>query len=562
MQKYMKKWILSLFLVALATGCSVNRTMVAEPPRVSQSEDQRLAYRHFLDGELLDLRNQHQEALVEYFQALLYDPESVQIRKAIGRDLMRLGKSESAIKILKEALQRAPEDKELLNYLAEAYFNEGRFLAATETYEKLYRLMPNNASIQNNLLYLYTQLKLNDRLLEFYRRLARDNPEDSRHVINYAMAAVRAGQADSALAALQTLQKSDSANADLLILEGRILELQKDTTAAVNRYMKALTIDPENDQAIERVYEIYRQQEDWDGIISLLKIVVTNQPDNYRAKGLLAETYFLQKQPDQALPLAEELLEVDNFRTGALDLLGRIYYEKKDYQKAADNFRRITEEEPDSRFGWLYLALSLNQLKQYEKSIGALQRALSILPDDPAILGMYGSTLDAAGKSREAIEPLEKARRLDPDDINHISTLAAIFDKLKLYQKSDSLYEVALQQFPNSALLKNNYAYSLAVRGIELERAKRLCEEALEEEPENGAYLDTMGWIYYQLGQYDLALDYVSRALKTRDESAELYEHLGDIYLKLGNREKANESYLKALELDPSRSDLQNKIVR
>jgi Tfp pilus assembly protein PilF len=122
------------------------------------------------------------------------------------------------------------------------------------------------------------------------------------------------------------------------------------------------------------------------------------------------------------------------------------------------------------------------------------------------------------------------------------------------------MYTKALRLAPDDATLLNNYSYSLSERNIRLDEALAMVKRALEKEPKNGAFLDTIGWIYYQMGKYDSALQYILQAIETRDSSAEVFEHLGDVYQKLGQMENAQKCWQKAYELDGSRKSLQQKL--
>jgi len=108
----------------------------------------------------------------------------------------------------------------------------------------------------------------------------------------------------------------------------------------------------------------------------------------------------------------------------------------------------------------------------------------------------------------------------------------------------------------------NNYGYSLSVRGVRLEEAMAMSKKALEKDPENGAYLDTMGWIYFKMGDYEKAREYIEKACQFQKNSAEIYEHLGDIYEKLMMKEEAIQMWEKALELDRGNLQLLKKLGR
>ena len=88
-----------------------------------------------------------------------------------------------------------------------------------------------------------------------------------------------------------------------------------------------------------------------------------------------------------------------------------------------------------------------------------------------------------------------------------------------------------------------------AERGENLEEARELVQQAVALEPNNGAYVDSLGWAHYQLGDLDEAKRYLERAAELIPDDAVIFEHLGDVYLELGDASKAREVYEKALEL-------------
>ncbi len=135
-------------------------------------------------------------------------------------------------------------------------------------------------------------------------------------------------------------------------------------------------------------------------------------------------------------------------------------------------------------------------------------------------------------------------------------------DGLQRFTQSDSLYEEGLRLNPKSALLLNNYGYSLSERGLQLERALEMSKQAITAEPENSAYLDTYGWILFKLNNYKDAAIYIEKSTMTGQASSVVYEHLGDVYEKLGQNEKALESWKKAFELDSKNKSAQGKIFR
>jgi Tfp pilus assembly protein PilF len=157
---------------------------------------------------------------------------------------------------------------------------------------------------------------------------------------------------------------------------------------------------------------------------------------------------------------------------------------------------------------------------------------------------------------------LEKARLINPKDVEAIGQLALVYEGLKKLDESDSLYEEALRLDPQNHLILNNYGYSLADRGIQLERALSMATKAIEAQPENTSYLDTIGWVYFRLGRYRDAETYIKKAISKGEASAVVYEHLGDVYFRLNEPDRALEQWNAALKLDASNMELKGKITR
>ncbi|MGB6123229.1 MAG: tetratricopeptide repeat protein, partial [Bacteroidota bacterium] len=123
-------------------------------------------------------------------------------------------------------------------------------------------------------------------------------------------------------------------------------------------------------------------------------------------------------------------------------------------------------------------------------------------------------------------------------------------------------YDLAIGIEPENDLVLNNYGYSLAERGVRLDKALEMAKKAIKAQPENPSYLDTIGWIYFQLGRYREAERFVREAIEKGEDNAVVYEHLGDIYFKLNQQERALEHWNMALELDEGNTALREKIAR
>jgi Flp pilus assembly protein TadD len=124
------------------------------------------------------------------------------------------------------------------------------------------------------------------------------------------------------------------------------------------------------------------------------------------------------------------------------------------------------------------------------------------------------------------------------------------------------MYEKALKINPDDPFILNNYAYNLSVRGIKLSKALQMAKRAIQKDPKNANFLDTIGWIYYKLGDYEFAKDYIARSLEVNANSAVVNDHLGDVYNAMKDIANALKYWQKAYELSPNSQNIKEKIEK
>ena len=138
----------------------------------------------------------------------------------------------------------------------------------------------------------------------------------------------------------------------------------------------------------------------------------------------------------------------------------------------------------------------------------------------------------------------------------------AAAEQAGLYNKAADLLRKSIALDPeNSAAACNYLGYMWADHNMNLEEAETMIRRALQSEPSNASYLDSLGWVEFRKGQFDRALDDLLRAAKTAErEDPVVFEHIGDTYLKLNRTREALEAWQKALSLDPKNKNLADKI--
>ena len=130
------------------------------------------------------------------------------------------------------------------------------------------------------------------------------------------------------------------------------------------------------------------------------------------------------------------------------------------------------------------------------------------------------------------------------------------------FEKAEKALLTLLELSPDDPLALNNLAYMYLENNVNISKAMEMVQQALDAKPENGAYLDTLGWAYYMKGNYKQARKNIEKALKwaDREDKGIIYEHYGDILIKLGKEKEAIEAYRNAIEFGEEEEKIKSKI--
>jgi len=270
--------------------------------------------------------------------------------------------------------------------------------------------------------------------------------------------------------------------------------------------------------------------------------------------------YLATGETERAVRWLKELISGDSTDATLFFALGTSYLQMGDTTSGESLIRQANELEPSVARYWIARAYLLLNRDDYENTLVLLDSALTRVEPAPTLFNLQGTALHRLHRQLEAVEALEKSLTLDSSSFATMGTLALIYDEMDSLNQAVEWYERAIMLSDSAPLYLNNLAYTYAVRGLNLDHARLLAEKALHADPENGAYLDTMGWIEYGLGRYRSALKWLHRARRTSENSPSTMEHIGDVYWKLGSPNKARRYYREALQMDPGNEAIQQKL--
>lgn len=224
------------------------------------------------------------------------------------------------------------------------------------------------------------------------------------------------------------------------------------------------------------------------------------------------------------------------------------------FQKGLDE-KALPEDNPSFFY---YLAGALELAGQTDKALATSRKAAEIDPQSARFLGRVGWVLYHAKRYPEAANAY--AELIDKFDANHdsddvrqivrearlvLSNMCVIDDKSGDAQE---WLEQVLDEFPDDVSALNDLGYLWAEENRNLRRAHEMIQKAVAEEPENGAYRDSLGWVLYRLGRHDEAVAELQKAASDKQPDAVILDHLGDALLKVKQPKKAEDAWRRAAE--------------
>jgi tetratricopeptide (TPR) repeat protein len=563
------KLVILLWTAMILAGCAGSGSSVEKRDRELSEEEKTQARQYFVEGSLLEMQGEYEKAIDEYRKALALD-ENAAIFYALSKSYLELGQLAKAAETGREAVRRDGEKLSYRENLASVYIRAREIDKAIEQYEKMVELDPNNSQSFYTLARLY-QFERPLKSLELYNTMLGRFGEQLEILAQIVDLNNSLGRHDEAAEAIERMLDLDPGNESLMLTLGSTYLQAEKFEQAKEIFLELFEIHPDDVDVLTSLVDVYARLDDFETASGYLVQVINNEVLSLDLKIQLGQIFiqYIERYSEDyaetmklAGPIFDAIIELYPDEPQPFFFRGIVALFSGDYQNAITHLIRVTDLDPENHDAWLYAGESYFQSERYHEAIELLHRGLGIHNDDFDLLFLIGLSYNRIDDLVRAGEFLDKAVTLKPDNLNALSMLALTYDSMDEYTQSDSLYEIALTLDSDYHLVLNNYSYSLAERNKDLDRALEMSKRAVEQQPENGAYLDTLGWIYFKMGEIELAKQYVRKAIDVGSESAVVHDHMGDIYYHLNEYELAMKYWKKALELDDSKEEIKHKIER
>ncbi len=479
-------------------------------------------------------------SLDAYKRALALDPGYTDLAVKVAYELAKKNDVPGGIQVLKDAAKAAPKDPRPLVYLSQLYakhLKKPDF--AFKFAEQAITVDPQQFSGYLALFELHVAAGQMKKAEEVVDRAEKAKSQDAKFWAQLGDLATRLylhedGSSEPAhIERMNALfhRAADLGRDDAAIQAkvGDYFVLSRQVKEAIPYYLAALSKDgsgedPALSNLREKLARAFLVTEDKDRAIEMLEAVIAEHPTRFETYELLGELYQQKGDNEKALMNFEQTLLLDGSSAENYLRLTKLYLDLERVDKAVDTMRQARAKFPDVPKIGMTLAIALRIAKRHTEAMTAFaevkadaeQNHAEVL--DASFYREYGAAAEQAGLIGRAAELLKESIRLDP---------------------------------ANAAEARNYLGYMWVDHDMNLDEAGELITKALESDPDNGAYLDSLGWYYFKKGEYERALKEITRAMENlKKEDSVICDHLGDCYQALGKAPEAMTYWQKSLALE------------
>ncbi len=236
-------------------------------------------------------------------------------------------------------------------------------------------------------------------------------------------------------------------------------------------------------------------------------------------------------------------------------LIGDIMAQQDNLDAAVEAYSSVARESPYHFTAQLRIARALHGLERPEEAYALLDRLAEAYPDRIEALVQLGDLLRRDEQYARAEKAYSRAvERLGQPQKRHWTIFYArgiTYERTKRWSQAEADFLKALELEPEQPFVLNYLGYSWVDQGINLDRAKEMLNRAVELRPNDGFIVDSLGWVYYRLGEYEAAVEQLERAVELEPGDPIINDHLGDAYWRVGRQREARFQWRRALSLGP-----------
>ncbi|MGB5985596.1 MAG: tetratricopeptide repeat protein [Desulfobacterales bacterium] len=555
-----------LGLAILSGGCVLSGA-VGNPGGTPRLQIEREAtpgnnYYLYVESLLKQRQGRGDEALRLLRHAAGSDPDSSYLQRELALWLWQAGDADGARAILESGVTRHATDSRLLILLGRLQQRQDQIAAAKESFEQALDLDPDREEIYHLLGEIYLEEDQLDAAKKIYQILVRKFPES--YVGSFYL--------------------------------GRIHSAQNNLEDAAQAFARTLDLVPDLEEPRLELAEVYTKLGRWMEAQELYQSILEEDPDHLRAR--LGMGMVLQEmdedQPSQLLfkrvarqcdadpevlkSIFQQFWDREQFEAGldVFNLLSPYLKRTRDHHywqglllEAVDSLDQAIREfqtvDPASQYfekAVVHAAYLLQETERITQAVDFLESVIARVSDNPEFYLYLAGLHEETQNYEAALETVNKGLILDNANARLHFRQGVVADKLGRKAETIAAMETVIGLDPQNATALNYLGYTYADLGKNLDQAEYYIREALKYKPDDGYITDSLGWVYYQRGEYDQALKILLKASELAPDDPVILEHVGDAYLKISDRDNALRFYRRSLEKKSDERDLLRRKIQ
>jgi tetratricopeptide (TPR) repeat protein len=556
-------------------------------------------------AELYVQSGQLRSAVAEFEEAVKRNPEDVNARRILGRlytARIREGQStrmnedmiKAAVQQYEKVVEKAPGDRDAWLMLGRLYKLLQNSPASERAFKKVLEIDENDEDALTGLAMVYSDLGDTASASQVLKRVAEKSP-NVRTLLALASAYEQLRQFKEAAETYRKALELNPDNLDLKRAYAQSLFAADETEKARAVFEELLEAEPNDLLALLRLSQICRQQQDYACAEQYAQRASRLDPTNLEVQYNEVSLLEAQGKLKEAIARLKEILAAIERRPSSfgdrtnrvilLERLGLLYRMAEQTQEAVAAFREMAQVDPDSApRAAAQIIDTLRAAKDFAAADREAKAALQKYPQDRLVKTLAATVATDLGRFHEAESMLkgmldgkndrevwislaqvyekqknwaEMARALDrafelsstPEEKEAVLFMrGAMFERQKKYDLAEAEFRKVLELNPKSASALNYLGYMLADRNVRLQEALELIQKAVALEPNNSAFLDSLGWVYYRLNRLEEAAEYLQKSLARGSRDPTVHDHMGDVYSSMGRLKEAVVHWERSLE--------------
>ena len=526
-------------------------------------------------------------------QPSFYDAERVLGRLLIDRAGGDRTKIDEALGHLQAAFRINPDDMVTGMAISQIFLSTDRSAEAEKVLASMLERAPDQRGLNHTYGLVLTKLGRGDESRKYFERAVEVDPTFGPAILQLIDLYQKANEWARAADILQPLINEDPANLDLQRQQAFFYLRAGMPEKARTAFKSLIEADPRDSRSQYYLAEALTDLEQYAEADKIFRQLLEKTPDDSDVLASFGLSQIGQRRFDEAQKTFETLLKVadlpENVQVLAKTQLAYIALQRGQYATALEMARPLMVFRDRVNPQAINIALdALRKQKRYADGVALMTPLVGNFASDPFVNARYIEMLARSGNKdmarlaaatqskfgvkntiaaaeayiqaeqyEPAISVIRDALRAKPDELDLQFELGSAYERSGDKQAAERQFLQLLEKHPDHAATLNYLGYMWADNGTNLERAAEMLVRAVSQEPRNGAYVDSLGWVYYRQGKLDLAEKYLTDATRLLPRDATVHEHLGDVVARRGDANRALSLYRAALTLDPEAKELE-----